>query len=172
MSFEQNLDRVLARFEELQSLMASNPLPPADELMQLSIEYASLTPVVEAISRLREVKCELKNLEVILEDKDEDMRILAGEEQRELQARLPELLRTVQIMLLPKDEADSKNVILEVRAGTGGDEAGLFAADLFRMYQRYCEHRKWNFEVMGLSDTGLGGYKEVVASISGSNAHF
>ncbi|MBM09020.1 MAG: peptide chain release factor 1 [Magnetovibrio sp.] len=169
MSFEQNLDRVLARFDELQSLMASNPLPPADELMQLSIEYASLTPVVEAISRLREVKCELKNLEVILEDKDEDMRILAGEEQRELQARLPDLVRTVQIMLLPKDEADSKNVILEVRAGTGGDEAGLFAADLFRMYQRYCEYCKWNFEVMGLSDTGLGGYKEAVASISGSN---
>ena len=169
MSFEQSLDRVLARFEELQALMATDPLPPANEFMRLSKEYAALTPVVEAISQLREAKSELQSLETVLEDQDEDMRILAGEEYRQLETQLPQLERKVQIMLLPKKGVDFKNVILEVRAGTGGDEAGLFAANLFRMYQRYAECRKWNFEVMGLSDTGLGGYKEAVASISGSD---
>ncbi len=169
MSFEQSLDRVLARYEELQSLMAADPLPPANELILLSKEYAALTSLVEAIKRLREVQTELQGLAPMLEDKDEEMRTLAEEEHRRLQTRLPELKRKVRIMLLPKNEADSKNVILEVRAGTGGDEAGLFAADLFRMYQRYAEYRKWKFELMGLSDTGLGGYKEAVASISGSN---
>jgi len=97
------------------------------------------------------------------------MRAMAEEEQRTLQARLPELARQVQLMLLPKDEADSKNAILEVRAGTGGDEAGLFAADLFRMYQRYAETRKWKFEVMSVSETGIGGYKEAIASVSGTD---
>ena len=122
MSFEQSLDRVLARFEELEALMATDPLPPANDFMRLSKEYASLTPVVEAINQLREARSELQSLETILEDQDENMRVLAGEEYRELETQLPQLERKVQIMLLPKDVADSKNVILEVRAGTGGSE--------------------------------------------------
>jgi len=168
-SLERNLDRVITRYDELQALMSSDPLPPADEFTRLSKEYADLTPVVEAINELRALQSELDELQSVLEDDDADMRAMAEEEQRELQARLPELARQVQLMLLPKDEADSKNAILEVRAGTGGDEAGLFAADLFRMYQRYAESRRWKFEVMGVSETGIGGYKEAVASVSGTD---
>lgn len=170
MSLDENLDRVLARHDELQNLMSTDPLPAADEFTRLSKEYAELNPVVEAINELRSVQSELEDLDSMLADEeDAEMRSMAEEEQRELQTRLPELARQVQLMLLPKDEADTKNAILEVRAGTGGDEAGLFAADLFRMYQRYAEGRKWKFEVMGISETGIGGYKEAVASVSGTD---
>lgn len=169
MSFDQNLDRVLTRFEELQALMSTDPPPAADDFTRYSKEYAELTSVVEAINELRGVQAQLLDLEAMLGDDDADMRAMAEDEQRTLQARLPDLARQVQLMLLPKDEADAKNAILEVRAGTGGDEAGLFAADLFRMYQRYAEGRKWRFEVMGVSETGIGGYKEAVASITGTD---
>ncbi|MBT6093539.1 MAG: peptide chain release factor 1 [Rhodospirillaceae bacterium] len=170
MSFDQNLDRVLNRHEELQALMSTDPMPAADEFTRLSKEYAELTPVVETINELRAAQSELDDLDAMLSDEeDAEMRAMAEEEQRDLQTRLPELARKVQLMLLPKDEADSKNAILEVRAGTGGDEAGLFAADLFRMYQRFAENRKWKFEVMSVSETGIGGYKEAVASVSGTD---
>ena len=170
MSFDQNLDRVLTRYEELQALMSTNPMPAPEEFTRMSKEYADLTPVVGTIKELRAAQSELDDLDALLVDEDDaDMRSMAEEDQRELQARLPELARQVQVMLLPKDEADSKNAILEVRAGTGGDEAGLFAADLFRMYQRYAEVRKWKFEVMSISATGIGGYKEAVASVTGTD---
>ncbi len=170
MSFDQNLERVLNRYDELQALMSTDPLPAADAFTRMSKEYAELTPVVETINALRAAQTELDDLDAMLADEDDaEMRAMAEEEQRTLQARLPELARQVQLMLLPKDEADSKNAILEVRAGTGGDEAGLFAADLFRMYQRYAETRKWKFEVMSVSETGIGGYKEAIASVSGTD---
>jgi peptide chain release factor 1 len=169
-SFDQNLERVLNRYDELQALMSTDPLPAADAFTRMSKEYAELTPVVETINALRAAQTELDDLDAMLADEDDaEMRAMAEEEQRTLQARLPELARQVQLMLLPKDEADSKNAILEVRAGTGGDEAGLFAADLFRMYQRYAETRKWKFEVMSVSETGIGGYKEAIASVSGTD---
>src|SRR6187399_319673 len=98
---------------------------------------------------------------------DPDMKAIAEEEAAALRKRLPELEQTVKRMLLPKAAADEKNAILEIRAGTGGEEAALFAADLFRMYQRYAAERRWKFEIMELSDTGIGGYKEMVASITG-----
>ena len=170
MSFDQNLDRVLNRYDELQSLMSTDPMPAADAFTRFSKEYAELTPVVETINALRAAQTELDDLDAMLADEDDaEMRAMAEEEQRSLQAQLPKLARQVQLMLLPKDEADSKNAILEVRAGTGGDEAGLFAADLFRMYQRYAETRKWKFEVMSVSETGIGGYKEAIASVSGTD---
>ena len=170
MSFDQNLDRVLNRYDELQSLMSTDPMPAADAFTRFSKEYAELTPVVETINALRAAQTELDDLDAMLADEDDaEMRAMAEEEQRSLQAKLPKLARQVQLMLLPKDEADSKNAILEVRAGTGGDEAGLFAADLFRMYQRYAETRKWKFEVMSVSETGIGGYKEAIASVSGTD---
>jgi peptide chain release factor 1 len=169
-SFDQNLDRVLNRYDELQSLMSTDPMPAADAFTRFSKEYAELTPVVETINALRAAQTELDDLDAMLADEDDaEMRAMAEEEQRSLQAQLPKLARQVQLMLLPKDEADSKNAILEVRAGTGGDEAGLFAADLFRMYQRYAETRKWKFEVMSVSETGIGGYKEAIASVSGTD---
>ena len=102
-------------------------------------------------------------------EEDPELRELAANELRELKERVPVLERQVQLMLLPKDDADSKNAILEVRAGTGGDEAALFAADLFRMYQRYAETRGWKFELMSANEIGIGGYKEVIASVSGKD---
>lgn len=171
MSLEENLNRVLARHEELSSLMSSETPPAADEFVKLSREYSDLTPIVESITRLREVESELDDLQTMINDPDSDteMRELAEAEHRELQASLPDLARKVQLMLVPKDEADTKNAILEVRAGTGGDEAALFAADLFRMYQRYAEGRKWKLEVMSMNEIGIGGIKEVVASVSGKD---
>ena len=156
MTFDQNLDRVLVRYEELQALMSAEPVPLAEEFAQLSKEFSELGPLVIAINELRGVQAELEGVVMMLGDDDSEMRTMAEEEQRGLQAKLPDLARQVQLMLLPKDSADSKNAILEVRAGTGGDEAGLFASDLFRMYQRYAEGKKWKFEVMGISETGIG----------------
>lgn len=168
MSLEQNLQRVAARHEELASLMATGDVP-AEEFASLSKEYAELTPVVEAIQALDKAKADLFEAADILADADADpdMRELAEAEMQELKEQVPELEHRVQVMLLPKDEADEKNAILEIRAGTGGDEAALFAADLFRMYQRYAEDRRWKFEIMQINETGIGGFKEAIASVSG-----
>ena len=170
MSLEENLERVLARYDELQSLMSTEqPLAP-DEITRLSKEYSNLTPVVSGIKTMRDAQVEMEGLEAMREDEsDPEMRAMAEAEFATLQKSLPELARQVQILLLPKDEADTKNAILEVRAGTGGDEAALFAADLLRMYQRYAEIRRWKFEIISLSETGIGGYKEGIASVSGTN---
>ena len=171
MSLEQNLDRVVARHEELGHLMSSADAPSGADFASLSKEYADLGPVVEAIQALRKTRAELTDAEEMLADPDADaeMRELAEMEVGELRERIPALERDVQIMLLPKDEADEKNAILEIRAGTGGDEAALFAADLFRMYQRYAETQRWKMEVMEANETGIGGFKEVIASVSGKN---
>jgi len=169
-SLEQNLDRVLSRYDELQALMSTSDVPSADEIAKLSKEYSTLTPVVAAINAMRDVQSELDDLNAMVADEqDAEMREMAEAEQRQLIEKLPALARQVQLMLLPKDEADSKNAILEVRAGTGGDEAALFAADLFRMYQRYAETHGWKFELMSVSEIGIGGYKEAVASVSGKD---
>lgn len=171
MSLEENLDRVVSRHQELEALMSSSTPPSADEFAKMSKEYAELRPVVEAISNLREAKQEIGDLAEMMTDTDSDadMKAMAEEEFSILKAKIPDLEKRLQVMLLPRDAADSKNAILEVRAGTGGEEAGLFAADLFRMYQRYAEARKWKFEIMSLSETGVGGYKEAFASVSGSD---
>lgn len=171
MSLQENLSRVLARHEELSSLMSSTTPPSAEQFGKLSKEYSDLTPVVEGITKLRDVEAELDDLQSMINDPDSDaeMREMAEVEHRELQAKLPEFAKQVQLLLVPKDEADTKNAILEVRAGTGGDEAALFAADLFRMYQRYAETRRWKLEVMSINEIGIGGIKEVVASIAGKD---
>jgi peptide chain release factor 1 len=131
----------------------------------MSKEYSELTPIAEAIAELRKARDERRDLEAMLADPE--MKDLAEAELEALDRRLPELERGIQILLLPKDEADEKNAILEVRAGTGGEEAALFAAELFQMYQRYAALRGWKFETMDVSETGIGGYKEAVASITG-----
>ncbi|NQV98473.1 MAG: peptide chain release factor 1 [Rhodospirillales bacterium] len=171
MSLDENLSRVLARHEELSSLMSSATMPSAEDFVKLSREYSELTPVVEGITKLREVESELDDLRSMMDDpaSDSEMREMAAAEHRVLQAKLPKLARDVQMLLVPKDEADSKNAILEVRAGTGGDEAALFAADLFRMYQRYAENRRWTVEIMSMNEIGIGGLKEVIASVSGKD---
>jgi peptide chain release factor 1 len=169
MSLDEKLQRVTDRFDELTGLMARANALPAAEFTRVSKEYSELSPVAEAIGQLRRAKAEAADLETLLADPatEPQMREMAREELQDLRRLLPELHERVQILLLPKDAADEKNAIIEVRAGTGGDEAALFAADLFRMYQRYAELRGWRFEVMSINETGLGGYKEATATIAG-----
>jgi peptide chain release factor 1 len=167
MSFEDKLEMLIRRHDELRDAMAR---PDAGgDFARLSKEFSDLTPVVDSIKLLKEAQAERKGTEEMLADPacDAEMKRMAEEEMRALDRELPELTRRVQLSLLPKDVADEKNAILEVRAGTGGEEAALFAAQLFRMYQRYCEQLRWKFEVLSISDTGIGGYKEATASISG-----
>jgi peptide chain release factor 1 len=171
MSLSSTFDRVLARHVDLGRQLAEGPGADSRQYAQMSKEYSDMGPVVAAIDALKKAQKEADDLETLLADKaiDKDMREMAEEERYALRARLEELERRVQIMLLPKDEADAKNAILEVRAGTGGDEAALFAAELFRMYQRYAALKGWKFEVLGVNDTGLGGIKEAAATIAGRN---
>ena len=168
MSLEENLRRVQDRHEELGALMSSGNLA-ADAFQKMSKEYSDLTPMVEAIEALATAREELTGAHDLLTDSagDAEMRDLAQAEVQELKERVSELELHIQVLLLPKDEADDKNAILEVRAGTGGDEAALFAADLMRMYQRFAERQGWKFELMDVNETGIGGYKEAVANISG-----
>ncbi|MEX2451464.1 MAG: peptide chain release factor 1 [Rhodospirillales bacterium] len=168
MSLEQNLDKVVARHQELGHKLTQTDVAASKDFIKLSKEYSDLAPVVEAINSLKKVRAEVADLQVLIEDpgNDAEMRALAEDELAVLEERLPELEHGVKL-LLPKDEADEKNAILEVRAGTGGEEAALFAADLFRLYQRYAENRGWKFEVIHVNETGIGGYKEAIASIAG-----
>ncbi len=169
MSFSEKLDRLVSRFEELGGVLASPDAAKSGDYALLTKEYSELTPVVEGIRAMRKVEAEIADLRSLIDDPegDADMKALAEEELRDLTSKSPELELCVKLLLLPKDEADARNAILELRAGTGGDEAGLFAADLFRMYQRYAESRKWKFELLHVNETGIGGYKEAVASVTG-----
>jgi peptide chain release factor 1 len=165
------LDRVAKRYDEIAALMASEGPKDAQSFAKLSKEYADLGPVVAAIRELRAAERESADLDHLIADPqaDREMKALAEDERAALQERLRGLERQVQLMLLPKDEADERNAILEVRAGTGGEEAALFAANLFRMYARYAALKGWKFEPMEINETGLGGYKEAVATITGRN---
>jgi len=170
-SLDEKLDQVLVRVDELSSRLATEmDLTPA-EMAMLSKEYSDLSPVAETIQALRRMQAEIRESEAMIGDPaiDPEMRELAEEELDTLREQLPELEHAVRLSLLPRDEADSKNAILEVRAGTGGDEAALFAADLFNMYRRYAEQMGWRFEPMQISENDLGGYKEASASISGTD---
>ena len=168
MSLDEKLARLVARHHELGAAMSSPDKVGAEDYVRMAKEYAELAPVVEAVEALRQASAELADVDALVADeRDAEMRALAEDERQALARRMPELERRVKVLLLPRDEADSRNAILEVRAGSGGDEAALFAADLFRMYQRYAELRGWKVEVMHANETGLGGFKEVVASISG-----
>jgi peptide chain release factor 1 len=137
--------------------------------VKLAKEFAELSPVISAINDLETAEKEASDLEAILKDpsSDKEMAALAREELGALEPRLEELQANLRILLLPKDEADDRSAILEVRAGTGGDEAALFAADLFRMYQRYADIKGWKTEIISVSESDLGGYKEIIASITG-----
>ncbi len=160
---EQILARHAAIAEELSGTL------PRERFVQLSKEYAELSPVAESALALKKARKEFAELEEMTADKtaDKEMRALADAELQDLWEKLPQLELDLQLMLLPKDAADERGVVLEVRAGTGGDEAGLFAADLFRMYSRYAETKRWKVEILSASEGAVGGYKEVIAEISG-----
>lgn len=139
---------------------------------KLMKEYSDMTPIVEAYREYEKVKAYIAEELELLEDKlDDDFRELVKEELAENKERLEELQKEITILLIPKDPNDEKNVIVEIRGGAGGDEAALFAADLFRMYTRYAERRKWKIEVMNASESDLGGYKEISFMITGQGAY-
>jgi peptide chain release factor 1 len=156
------------RYEEVQASMARPDLDPA-EFVRLSKEYAELEPVAKAACALSGVQAEIADLESLLAsgDADADMRALAQEELQDLRGQLPQAQRTLALQLLPRDAADARPAMLEIRAGTGGDEAALFAGDLFRMYQGYAATQGWRIELISASASDVGGYKEVIASVTG-----
>lgn len=164
----EKLDRLLARYRMIEESLAASA--SSDDYVRRSKEYAELGPLIEGVRGFRALERELGELEALIADPatDPDMRALAAEELEELRDRLPEAEQNLKLLLLPRDSADDRNVVLEVRAGTGGQEAALFAADLFRMYQRYTEGQGWRFEILSESESDIGGYKEAVAAISGA----
>lgn len=168
-NFDEKLDQVVRRFEEVNALLVS--AANADELVKLNKESAALMPVVESINKYQAFKKNMKDAEELMNDEslDKDLKDMASQEYYELKQKLPEMEREIQISLLPKQEDDEKNAILEVRAGTGGDEAALFAAVLFEMYQRYALKQGWQFEILDSNENGLGGYKEASAKITGTD---
>jgi peptide chain release factor 1 len=163
----EKLDKLVQRWEELQAELSRGALPAS--YAQLTKEFAEINPVVETIRVLRKLEDERRDIMDLLRDPSAEtgLKELAEEEMQLVDLRLNEAREKLRVQLLPKDAADEKSAILEVRAGTGGDEAALFAADLFRMYTRYAEQHGWKTEVIGVSENDLGGYKEIVASISG-----
>jgi peptide chain release factor 1 len=160
------LDKLTTRHVELSAQLADPGLSGGD-IAKLSKEYSDLTPMVESIAALRQAEQERAELQGLLGGDDAEMRELAQSEIVGLDKKIPEIEDRIKMMLLPKDEADARNAILELRAGTGGEEAALFAGELFRMYQRYAALKGWKFEIMELSETGIGGFKEAIASITG-----
>ena len=163
----EKLEKLVQRWSTIQSEL-SRSLDQAS-YVQLSKEFAELNPLVATIQDLRKAEAERADLAQLLADPaaDPELAAMAREELSALEPRVAALEQQLRVHLLPKDAADEKSAILEVRAGTGGDEAALFAADLFRMYSRYAEERGWKTEIISLSENTLGGYKEIVASISG-----
>ncbi|QPQ54747.1 peptide chain release factor 1 [Allosphingosinicella flava] len=161
---DQRIAAIEARKDELQNAMAAPNLAP-DAFVKLSKDYAEIEPVAEAAREVRRLRAELGVLGGLLDDPE--MKDMAAEEAEEIRRQLPEAERTLALKLLPRDTADERSAMLEIRAGTGGDEAALFAGDLFRMYQRYAEEQGWRVEVISTSASDVGGFKEIVASVTG-----
>src|SRR5688572_24658178 len=161
------MDQLVKRFDMLEAQMAAGPA--ADAYVRLASEYSELCAIAGKIRELRRAEGELADLEGMLAEKatDADMRALAQSELPAVEENIETLRRDIQILLLPRDAADERNAILEIRAGTGGDEAALFAGDLFRMYERYAASQGWRLEVMSASAGEVGGYKEIIATVSG-----
>ena len=167
---EAKLDALLARHAAVERELAGAPEPST--FVRLSREFAELSPLVEAVKAYRRVVAELEDLDAIIEDPDTDadMRSLAIAERPTLEARRAALEQEIRVALLPRDAVDERNVILEIRAGAGGDEAALFAGDLFRMYERYAAKQGWTTEIISVSEGTVGGFKEIIAEIRGRGA--
>jgi peptide chain release factor 1 len=161
------MDQVVKRFDMLEAQMAAGPAP--DAYVKMASEYADMQDMVGKIRALRAAEREEIDLRAMLEDKatDAEMRALAEADLPGVEEKIEALQKDIQILLLPKDAADERSAILEIRAGTGGDEAALFAGDLFRMYERYAGTKGWRVEIDSASDGEMGGYKEIIASVTG-----
>lgn len=166
MALEEKLQSIKNRHAELAALMSQGGLN-GEQFKNLSVEYAELDPVVEAINALQQAKSEKADLQDLL--KDPEMKDMAYDEIRAIDSKLPALEKKIRLALIPKDEDDTKNAIVELRAGTGGDEAALFVGDLFAMLKGFAGKQGWKFEVMEASESDAGGYKEIVCEVSGNN---
>ena len=169
MSFEENLERVSSRHRELELTLSNSKELSAEEITKLSIEFSELTPIAEKINEVRSLEKELEENKVLASENQHEKELLAL-----VQTEIDELIKSISVLrkelerlLLPKDEIDEKNAILEVRAGTGGDEAALFATELFSMYQKYSSIKGWRFDILEVSENDIGGYREAIASITG-----
>ncbi len=171
--FIQRLENLGKRFLELEELLGDPEVIRSQELYQkYRKEHAELTPIIQAFRRYQQVQKELdENQTLLKEETDEELKDYAREEIQALKDQAAAVEEEMKFLLLPKDPNDERNVLLEIRAGTGGEEAGLFAADLFRMYSRLAERKGWKMEIMSHSATGIGGLKEIVASISGNRVY-
>jgi peptide chain release factor 1 len=171
MSFREKLDRLIQRRDELEKILEKAHELSTDDFVKFSKEHAEILPVADVVSEMLQSEKEQADLKELLADpsSDADMKNLARDELMELESKFPDIEKRIQVLLLPKDAADEKNAIVEIRAGTGGEEAALFGADLFRMYQRYAEYKGWKFETLHISDTDKGGIKEASASIAGKD---
>ncbi len=162
---QARLEQVLDRFREIEARMGA--AADGAEIVRLSKEHAELRPVVEAVQAVQRAQAEKADLEEMVGSGDAEMAAMARDELDSLSEKLPDLERGVALLLAPRDKDENASAILEVRAGTGGDEAALFAGDLFRMYSRYAQLQGWKVEVDSISEGEMGGYKEIVASITG-----
>jgi peptide chain release factor 1 len=173
MSFEENLRKIKARHNKLNDQLASGNFEP-EEYAEITKEFADLNELVDKINEYENLLNEIEEYKNIVSEgsEDKDLVEFAEEELSKCRKKLPEIEHNLKLALLPKDEADDKNAILEIRAGAGGEEASLFAADLFKMYARYAESKGWKFEVMGIQDSDAGGYKEASATISGEGVFY
>jgi peptide chain release factor 1 len=169
MSLESKLTHILSRYYELRDILARGPQENPQEFTRLSKEFSSLEEIAEGIARWQNCQQQIEQLSKLLQDStiDPELKALAEEDFLSTKKKLVELEQQLKILLLPKDKDDERNVILEIRAGTGGDEAALFGADLFRMYQRYADSQGWRFETLHFNDTGIGGIKDASAQITG-----
>jgi len=171
-SLLNKLDILNDRYEELTALLGdAEVISEQNKFRAYSREYAEVEPIVVTYNLLLKVLGDLEGAQALLKDSDPDMREMAGEEVREAKAQLIELEGQLQRMLLPKDPNDGRNVFLEIRAGTGGDEAAIFSGDLFRMYSRYAERRGWRVEILSENIGEHGGFKEVIARVEGENVY-
>ncbi|NCP24039.1 MAG: peptide chain release factor 1 [Erythrobacter sp.] len=161
----ERLDQITHRFAELEARMASGTLE-GDAFVQASRDYAELEPVAKIAAQVKAMRAELPDLEAMLADPE--MKAMAEEELASIREALPEAERQLAVAMLPRDSADVKPAMLEIRAGTGGDEAALFAGDLYRMYERYAAERGWKVEPVSMSASEVGGFKEIVANVTGT----
>jgi peptide chain release factor 1 len=171
-SIQTKLENLAERLEEINALLADpDVIGDQNQFRSLSQEYAQVNPVVSTFREYQKTLASLEEAKLMLEEDDAEMRELAEEELKGDEAKIEELEQTLQKLMLPKDPNDDKNIFLEIRAGTGGDEAAIFAGDLFRMYARYAERQRWQLEVLSESEGEHGGYKEIICRIVGHGAY-
>lgn len=164
---DEKLRQVVDRFEQIEARMGATT--DGEEIVQLGKDYAELKPIAEGVRKLQDVRAEMADLELMMDDPE--MAAMAKDELQTLKDSLPELEHEVSLLLLPKDKDDQASIVLEIRAGTGGDEAAIFAGDLFAMYQRYASINGWKVEIETAAEADMGGFKEISASISGTGVY-